>query len=175
MIENFLVGHFQKWIWPIWSLDSKIECYLKNGQMKLTNFFHVGTNLYKLKSCLKIFGVGMVKNGCGQSGDGSLKLTVSEEWTDGINWFVLCWYKFIQIKSCLKIFWLCMVKNECGQSGHETLKFTVSQKWMDGINWFFECCYIFRKAKSWFNNFWVGIVKNGHGLLVHETLKSAVS
>ena len=27
----------------------------------------------------------MVKNGCGKSGDGTLKLTVSEEWTDGIN------------------------------------------------------------------------------------------
>ena len=30
----------------------------------------------------KVLGVGMVKNGCGQSCDGTLKLTVSEEWTD---------------------------------------------------------------------------------------------
>ena len=31
----------------------------------------------------------MVKNRCGQSCDGTLKLTVSEEWaTDGINWFL---------------------------------------------------------------------------------------
>ena len=29
----------------------------------------------------------MVKNGCGQSGDGTLKLTVSEEWTNGITDF----------------------------------------------------------------------------------------
>ena len=30
-------------------------------------------------------GIGVVKNGCGQSCDGTLKLTVCEEWTDGIN------------------------------------------------------------------------------------------
>ena len=29
-----------------------------------------------------MFGVGMVRNGCGQSGDGALKLTVFEGWTD---------------------------------------------------------------------------------------------
>ena len=29
------------------------------------------------------FWVGIVKSGCGQSGDMFLKLTVSEEWTDG--------------------------------------------------------------------------------------------
>ena len=31
--------------------------------------------------------MGMVQSGCGQSGDGTLKLTVSAEWIDGINWF----------------------------------------------------------------------------------------
>ena len=46
----------------------------------------------QIKLRLKFFGVGMVKNGfCqngfGQSGDGTLKLTVSEEWTDGITDF----------------------------------------------------------------------------------------
>ena len=30
----------------------------------------------------------MIKNGCGQSGDGTLKLNVSEEWTDGITDFL---------------------------------------------------------------------------------------
>ena len=29
--------------------------------------------------------MNMVKNGYGQSGDGTLKLTVFEEWTDGID------------------------------------------------------------------------------------------
>ena len=35
-----------------------------------------------------MFGVGMVKNGCGQSGDGTLKPTVSEEWICGITDFL---------------------------------------------------------------------------------------
>ena len=54
-----------------WSLDSKIE---------LTN----GINLFSacwyniMKTNLNILGVGMVKNGCGQSYDGTLKLTLSE-------------------------------------------------------------------------------------------------
>ena len=34
-----------------------------------------------------VLGVGMVKNGCGQSCDGALKLAASEEWIDGINGF----------------------------------------------------------------------------------------
>ena len=38
----------------------------------------------QIKRWLKILGAGMVKNGCGQSFDGTLKLTVSEEWT--MNW-----------------------------------------------------------------------------------------
>ena len=116
----------------------------------------------------------MVKNGFGQPGDGTLKLTVSKEWKDGITHFLYIDNDSEKLKADQN-FWLCMVKNECGQSGHETLKFIVSQKWTDGINWFFDCCYKFRKAKSWFNDFWVGIIKNGHGLLVHETLKSTVS
>ena len=65
-------------IWAIWSLDSKIES--TNG---INLFFAYWYNFMKIN--LKVLGVGMVKNGCGQSCDGTLKLTVSEEWTDGIN------------------------------------------------------------------------------------------
>ena len=32
----------------------------------------------------------MVKNGCAQSGEGTRKLTVSEEWADGVNSFFVC-------------------------------------------------------------------------------------
>ena len=41
-----------------------------------------------IKMWLGFFGVGMIKNGCSQSGDGTLKLTVSEEWTGGITNFL---------------------------------------------------------------------------------------
>ena len=44
---------------------------------------------------LKILGVDVVKNGCGQSYDGTLNLTVSEEWTNEINWYFACWCRFI--------------------------------------------------------------------------------
>ena len=37
---------------------------------------------------MKDFLLNMVKSGCDQSGLGTLKLTVSQEWTDGISWFV---------------------------------------------------------------------------------------
>ena len=37
----------------------------------------------QIKRWLKIFGVYIVKNGCGQSGDRTLKLTVSKKKTDG--------------------------------------------------------------------------------------------
>ena len=62
---------------------------------------------------LKILGVGVVKNACGQSGDGTLKLTLSEEWTNGINWFFACWCRFITVKSWSKFYWVGMVKNGC--------------------------------------------------------------
>ena len=110
---------FSMLIWPIWSLDSKIE--LTNG---INLFFACWYNFMKIN--LKVLGVGMVINRCGQSCDGTLKLTVSEEWTDGINWFFACWYRFTKIKSWSKIFWVGIVKSGCGQSGHRTLKLAVS-------------------------------------------------
>ena len=88
---------------------------------------------------LKILGVSMVKNGGGQSCDGTLKLTLSEEWTNEMNWFLACWYKFITVKRWPKIYWMGMFKNRCGQCGHGTLKLTVSQNWIDKVTWFFAC------------------------------------
>ena len=56
--------------------------------MELNNFLHAGTNSWKLKDDWKFWGVGIVKNGSGQSGDRTLKLTVSKEWTIGITDFL---------------------------------------------------------------------------------------
>ena len=83
-----------------------------NQPMELTYFLHTGT--ISLKLIFEILGVGIVKNGCGQSCYGTLKLTVSEEWTDGINWFFACWYRFTKIKSWSKMFSVDIVKNGCG-------------------------------------------------------------
>ena len=60
LIEKFLVGHGQKWVWP--------------------------------------------------SGLCTLKLTVSQERTDGTKCVFACWYSFTQIKRWLNIFEASMVK-----------------------------------------------------------------
>ena len=62
--------------------------YLKNELMELIEFLHAGTNSHKLKSDGKYLEWAWSKNRYSQSGDGTLKLNVSEEWIDGINWFL---------------------------------------------------------------------------------------
>ena len=110
---------FSMLVWPIWFLDSKIG--LNNG---INLFLSCWYNFKKIN--VKVLGVGLVKNGCNQLCDGTLKVTVSEEWTDGINWFFACWYRFTKVKSRSIFFWVGIVKNVCGQSGHRTLKLAVS-------------------------------------------------
>ena len=109
---------FRMLIWPVWSLDSKIE-----WTNEINLFFACWCNFMKIN--LKVLGVGMVKNGYGQSCDGILKLIVSEEWTDGMNWFLACWSRFTKIKSLSILFWIGWVKNGCGQSGQGTLNLAV--------------------------------------------------
>ena len=55
MIENFLVGHGQKWVWPIWSLDSKIDC-TEEWTDGVTDFLHVDTDSQKLEANQQSFG-----------------------------------------------------------------------------------------------------------------------
>ena len=61
-------------------------------------------NVTKFKSFSENCWLSMVKNGWGQSGLCTLKLTISQEWTDGINWFFTCRYKLMKIERRLKIF-----------------------------------------------------------------------
>ena len=106
----------------------------------------------------------MVKNGCGHSVHGTIKLAVSQE---EINSKLICW---------------CIDKNSgkrwkllrwCGLLGHVgSLKSSVSQEWINEMNWFFAHWYKFRKVKSYY---WVDMVKNGQGLIDHGTLQSGVS
>ena len=51
----------------------------KTGFFESIDFLHTSRDLCKLKKRLKIFGVSIVKNGRGQSGDSTLKLTVSQK------------------------------------------------------------------------------------------------
>ena len=88
----------------------------------------------------------MVKNGCGQSSDKTLKLTVSEEWTDERTDFLHV-NTYSQKLKADQIFLGGMIKNGCGQCDHGTLKLIVSHKWTDGVNWFFACLCKLRKLK----------------------------
>ena len=103
----------------------------------------------------------MVKNGCGQSGLWTLKLTLSPEWTDAVNWFFACCHKFTQIKRSPKIFGVSMVKNVCGESDGNTLKLTVYEEWTNGINRFFAPWYKFTKIKSHSGQHTFSPTKNG--------------
>ena len=136
MIETFLVGHGQKWVWPIWSLSSKIDCISRKNWWNW--FFACWYNFTQINRWFKIFVVSMVKNGCGQSGDGTLTLTLSEEWADGINWFFSSWSMITKSKSWSKIFRMGIVKNGCSQSGYWTQKWTDERKFDSGnlkVDW----------------------------------------
>ena len=61
------------------------------------SFFACWDKFTKLKDVENFFWLGMVKIWFGQSGLWTLKLTVSQKWTDVINWFFACWYKFTQM------------------------------------------------------------------------------
>ena len=63
----------------------------------------------------------MVKNGRGQSGYGTLKLTVSQEWIDGMSWYFTCWCKFRKAKSYFNDFWVGMVRTGRGHLVNEAL------------------------------------------------------
>ena len=73
-----------------------------------------------------MFWVGVVKNGCGESGYRTLKLTVSQECTDRVTKFFKCWYKFRKAKSCFNDFWVGMVKNGHDLLVQETIKSALS-------------------------------------------------
>ena len=86
---------------------------------------HVDADSQKLKVGQKFFGVSMVKNGCGQSGHKTLKLTVSQKWTDGIKWVFACWSRFSWFK-LIQWFFGGHGLNGHGLLVHETLKSAVS-------------------------------------------------
>ena len=70
---------------------------------------HVDTDSQKLKAGQNYFGQAWSKISL-TSLVMELKLTVSQKWTNGINWFSACWYKFRKGKSWLNDFF-----GGCGQ------------------------------------------------------------
>ena len=114
--------------------------------------------------------MSLVKNGCGQLGLRTLKLALSQEEINSINWFLVWWHRFRKAESYFNNFWVVVVKNECDLQGYGTLKSAVSQKQIYELSLFFWCWYKFGKLSS------AAMVKNGRGLIDHGfTLKLGVS
>ena len=64
--------------------------------------------LIQIHGKLKIYWkswANMVKSGCCHSCHRTLRLAVTEEWIDGINWFFACWCKFRKGKSYFNRLW----------------------------------------------------------------------
>ena len=118
--------------------------YLWNKSTKKSDFLYINTDSWKLKANWKILGRTWSKTGVGVS----LKLGVSQEAVDGINFFFVCWYKFRIAESFFNNFWVVVVKNGHSFLGFGTLKSAVSQEWIDEMSWVFAYWYKFRKAKS---------------------------
>lgn len=81
----------------------------------------VDKNSWKVRSQFKSFGVGVVKIGCGHSGNMTLKLAVTQGGIAFVN--------SQKLKVTFKVnFWLKIDKNGCSHFGLETLKLAVSQE-----------------------------------------------
>ena len=135
----------QKYSQPIRMQDFLINHISRTNQWNSLIFLHFDTNSHKFKVDQKILGC-LVKNRCGQSGQGTLNLTVSLERTDKINWYFACGCKFRKTKLCQ---WF---SSRHGQkwvwpfSSWEPKNCIL--RWVDELSWFFAC-YL------WCNNFWL--------------------
>ena len=108
----------KKWMWSVMWQGSKINCAWRMNRCNTTDFLHADTDSQKSKADKNLLGwhgqkwVWMGWFWVGQSGHGTLKLTVSYNWADGINWFFAFRYKFT--KSWFSHFWVGLVKNASG-------------------------------------------------------------
>ena len=131
-LHNFLTNHISrtnKW-------KSLIFCML------------IQVHIYYIESWSNNFWLGMGRNGRGQSGHGTLRLTVSQKWIDGMNWYFVCWCKFT-LQSCFNDFWVGVVRNRCDHLVYETLTSAWSKEWVYEWSWF-SACWL------WGINFWLG-------------------
>ena len=76
--------------------------------------------------------VGIVENGLGLLGHGTVKSSVSQEWINELSWLFTCWYQFRKSENYFKNFWAVVVRTGHGLLGHGTPKY-VSQNEL--MNW----------------------------------------
>ena len=78
LIDKIMCSHGQKWVWPLWSRDSKIGCISRTNN-GINWFFACWYNFRKAKSYF--FGGG------DPLGLVSLKSAVSQKWIDVWSYF----------------------------------------------------------------------------------------
>ena len=100
------------------------QTYLKTNQWNSLMFCML-VQIQKTKIWSKSFWLGMVENGCGQSGHGTLKLTVSQEWIDGMNWFLHAGVNSGNLKVSFNDSRVGVFKNVCCHLVHEALESAV--------------------------------------------------
>ena len=67
------------------------DCSIFKFYFKEAWFFAYWCRFIEIKRWLKNVGVGVVENKCGHSGLRTLKLAVSQEEINRVNWFLVCW------------------------------------------------------------------------------------
>ena len=122
--QNFLSVHGPKWVWPVWWWNSKTGCIWRMNRWNHW-FFACWYRFTKIKCWLEFFGWAWSEIGM-TVWSWALKLTVSQQWADGINWIFACWYKFKKAIKRFNDFWVGMVKNCHRLLVYETLKSVVS-------------------------------------------------
>ena len=120
----------------IWFLRYRPKCsqpirsqqfYISHiSKMNLLNslIFYIWYKFMKAKLLLKILRVNMVKNEWSQI----LKLAVSQEWIDGIYWFLYADKNLTTLKVTSMIFGWLWSKNGRDPLFHGTLRYAVPQK-----------------------------------------------
>ena len=62
--------------------------------MEWNDFLHADTNSQKLKADQKFAGLAWSKMGVASLVTGLENWLYLKNWSDGIDWFFACWYKF---------------------------------------------------------------------------------
>ena len=86
-------------IWVKMLFANKIAGFLNQIYLQYKFFFCMLIEIHVDKN----IGVGKVINGCAQSDCRTQKLAVSHQEIKGINWFLMCWYKFRKLEMTLLI------------------------------------------------------------------------
>ena len=106
-------------------------------------FFAWWYKFMEIRNWLKNIWVGAAKNGCSYSGYRTLKLAVSQEGINGINWFFLHDDTNSRRQKVNLIIAGWVWSFSSWTLGHGHLK-SVYQVWADELSWFFIC-----QHKSW--------------------------